>query len=173
MHSILSASEGDATFKLIIFAVMALFWVIGQIASKLNKKKAEPPVQLPDRPMPPPVILTPQQQQQQRPQDPRYIDPRFGDRRTADPVPVDPRPKVMQIPPRKKPKKNAAPPPMGQPVQAHTVMSGMEATRPATTVAPTLPSRGKGIRQTLSRNSLRQQLVMAEVLGKPLSLRDD
>ena len=140
----------DATFDLIAFVFVAIIWGIGALASAMKKSaQARPPA----GPMPPQAQAAP-------------------------------RPAAVPIPPVRKekaraPRKAAAPAlPAGRqakpvpPPLRRSVSSSV--TQPQATKGPAAaPAPTSSFARLLQPDTIRAQYILAEVLGKPLAMKDE
>ncbi len=151
-----SRNSEDSWIKLLFFGVFALIWIISSVASALAKKKPKfPTIPQPWQPSPPPMpVPLPK---------PSQIGPRRGYQENHPRLNAQVR-KPMRGP--------AMPPPLPhtrtelRPVEeVMTVISNTVAVRGTTGPAPITRIR------KLVGTDLRRAVLMAEVLGPPVSLR--
>jgi hypothetical protein len=183
--SFILARGEDATFKVVFWVIVGIVWIISSIASSLKKKVeqsqkrvdvSEIPIELTSRmevaspPLyRPPLLPRPAVPQRDAPR--RSMPPGIPMLKAR---PVAPKLKSAQrgsAPPRMPPQRIAPPLPVGLTKQTITVNNP----RPAVSTAP--PAKAESPASQLARalqrpGALQTQIVIAEILGKPLALRE-
>lgn len=177
-HPILATNE-DPTGKIVIFVIAAIIWAIRSIASAINKKSQQSAARQEKGELP--IDLTPRMEAPRPPVQKQPVANRPAQRRGATPPP----PLPVQVP------RPVVPPGIfvggnvfARPRQAGQTMGGTAPAKPAIAAvaqAVSTPSpksvasvsKRSGFARMLRPEILRTQIIVAELLGKPLALRDD
>jgi hypothetical protein len=153
---ILAAGGEDPTVKIIIGVVVAVFWIIAQVAGAVGKK--------PDKTVPPPEPPRPPRSQQRPPQANRP--PPLRRQKTQ--------PSRKQVPPlRPAAVQSYQAPPAARSRLAESVAESQRAIEKAASAAPKTLPRNEMINALLRPKNLRRALIVNELLQPPVALRGD